>query len=282
MRNDSRSEPAAVEINRRMRKSSKKSTAQCLKSAYYLYSIRGVWMNRYQLSEILFSHMSIVEPYPEGVTKVPVMMDITAFFPGGRGLWLEEELESYPDILVLGQDFSTVSAYQAMLEGGRSDLQSPTWNSLIKLFEESGIPLGNCFFSNVFMGLRNTKSMIGTFPGIKNKYFVKRNVDFLAFQIKTIHPSIIITLGRPASEMMAKLSPDQLSVWEKGKALSMPNNGFIKNNSVFGRTIHCVALEHPSMRNSNVKRRRYKNQDGDYSGHTAEVEMLRDLIKTIR
>jgi hypothetical protein len=42
-----------------------------------------------------------------------------------------------------------------------------------------------------------------------------------------------------------------------------------------GHVCRCVALEHTSMRNSNVKRRVY----GEYRGHEAEVEMLRDALK---
>jgi hypothetical protein len=52
----------------------------------------GVFMKRYKLSEKLFEHINLVEPYPDLVTKVTTMIDITAFFPGGKGLWKEEDL----------------------------------------------------------------------------------------------------------------------------------------------------------------------------------------------
>lgn len=117
--------------------------------------------------------------------------------------------------------------------------------------------------------------MIDKFPGAKNKNFVNWNLDFLLFQIETIKPKLIITLGRPASEMVAKLSRPDLDGWDKGKALSSPDNGYKTYISFNGYVCRCVALEHTSMRNSNVKRRVY----GIHKGHEAEVEMLRDAVK---
>lgn len=71
-----------------------------------------------------------------------------------------------------------------MLEGNKADLDSPTWKNLIKLFNEAGLGLHKCFFSNVFMGLRDTNSMVGKFSGARDKDFVNRNPDFLLFQKK--------------------------------------------------------------------------------------------------
>ena len=213
--------------------------------------------------------------YPDKVKLVEKMLDITAFFPGGRGLWLEQDSTDFPSILILGQDFSTVKAFEAMVEGNKADLNSPTWKNLIKLFKEADVDLKKCFFSNVFMGLRDTQKMTGKFPGARDKDFVNRNLEFLLFQIETIKPEIIITLGRPASEMVARLSRPDLDSWDKGRALSSPDNGYKTNINFNGHICNCVALEHTSMRNSNVRRRVY----GEYRGHEAEVEMLRDALK---
>ena len=74
--------------------------------------------------------------------------------------------------------------------------------------------------------------------------------------------------------MEAKLSRPDLDGWDKGEALISPNNGYKTNISFNGYVCICVALEHTSMRNSNVKRRVY----GKFKGHEAEVEMLRDAL----
>ncbi len=235
-------------------------------------------MKRYELSKLLFDQSPMVKPYPALVSPVVNMLDITAFFPGGQGLWKEEDSQIFPDILVLGQDFSTLSEYEKMARNETSDLKSPTWRELIVLFKAAGVDLHRCFFSNVFIGLRMSESSVGRFPGAKDKAFVKRNLEFLSYQIESIKPQVIITLGRPASEMLSKLSEDLLLDWENGKALSIPHNGIKYDVHIKSSKITCVALEHTSMRNSNVKRRRYKNNEGDFQGNEAEIQMLKDCI----
>ncbi len=231
-------------------------------------------MNRSNLPIILFENMKIVEPYPEKVAPVPKILERTAFFPGGLGLWDSNECERIPSILVLGHDFSTERQYIEMLNEERNGLTDPTWRNLIKLFNEAGIPLEDCFFSNVFIGLRKTKSMTDEFPGNRDKEFVKRNLKFLTYQINMIKPKLIITLGKYAADMLVQLSHTDLSEWKNYEALKKPDVGFIKAVNFNDVKCNCVALEHPSMRNSNVKRRRY----GDFVGNEAETLMLKEAL----
>ena len=98
-------------------------------------------MKRNELPNILYKNIDVIKPYPLNVELVKEMINITAFFPGGRGLWLEDSTDEFPSILVLGQDFSTVKQYENMLQGKASDLESPTWRNLIKLFKEASIDL---------------------------------------------------------------------------------------------------------------------------------------------
>lgn len=77
--------------------------------------------------------------------------------------------------------------------------------------------------------------------------------------------------------MVVKISTPDLDCWEEGKAISSSNNGYKTGISFNGHICDCIALEHTSMRNSNVKRRIY----GNYIGHEAEVEMLRGGINNI-
>jgi uracil-DNA glycosylase len=233
-------------------------------------------MMREELSQKLFKNISLVEPYPDLVAPVDLMLDITAFFPGGKGIWKEEESEVFPSILVLGQDFSTEKEYVRMQKNIVNDIDGPTWRNLRKLFKEANVDLLDCFFSNVFMGLRKTDSMTGKFPGFKDKEFVSRNIKFLLFQIDTIKPKIIITLGKYSAELLASLS-DDLNSWKNSKALREADIGLKRDVKINGNTFTCVALEHPSMRNSNVKRRRYK----DFVGNEAEIRMLKDAFKKI-
>lgn len=142
---------------------------------------------------------------------------------------------------------------------------------MIQLFAEANIELTDCFFTNAFMGLRDTKSMVGKFPGLEDKDFVYRNIEYLKFQISVIKPQMIITLGKYASELLSTTSKD-LFLWSGNRALKMPDVGIIREVKINDHICNCVALEHPSMRNSNVKRRKYKG----LVGNEAEVMMLRD------
>lgn len=75
-----------------------------------------------KLPGVFIKKLQELGEYPDKVKLVEKMLDITAFFPGGRGLWLEQDSTDFPSILILGQDFSTVKAYEAMIEGNKADL----------------------------------------------------------------------------------------------------------------------------------------------------------------
>jgi uracil-DNA glycosylase len=232
-------------------------------------------MRRFCLSDMLFERHKEVKPYPDSVSPIREMVKGTAFFPGGRGIWLEEETDVFPSILVLGQDFSTLDEYLKMLHGKSSDLNCPTWKNIIRLFEQAEIDLIDCFFSNVFVGLRETKSMVGKYPGFKDKEFVQKNLDFLEIQIKEIKPKLIITLGIFAPMMLGNLSSD-LADWKNAKRFKDISEPIKFNVNFRDHQCSCVALIHPSMRKTNVRQRKYKQ----YVGNDAEVEMLKDVLKS--
>lgn len=79
---------------------------------------------------------------------------------------VRKSTDIFPSILVLGQDFSTLEDYLKMSNENANDLDCPTWRNIIRLFDQSGVDRNQCFFSNVFMGLRKTGSMTGVFPGL--------------------------------------------------------------------------------------------------------------------
>jgi len=236
-------------------------------------------MKRDDLSKVLFDRIDMVEPYPTGVVKINKQCGFTAFFPGGEGIWKQNQNQNQnqkskiPTIMVIGQDFSTVNKYILMLAGKANDIDSSTWRNLIKLFNQSGIDLEDCFFTNVFMGLRQSKSMVGEFPGYKDIEFRKRSIEYLKFQIEIVKPRAIITLGKYAAELLA-CTTDDLKAWRNWAALKQPDIGLVKNITIGKHKYNCVALEHPSMRNSNVKRRIYLNK----TGNDAEIAMLNNLL----
>src|SRR5665213_286871 len=141
----------------------------------------------------------LVSPFPSGVEEVPAPMRGTAFFPGGLGLWLPEsgtpvELPT-GQIMVVGQDFNTRRAYEeAMGRGTEVDI-SRTWQVLQELLPKLGVSLGQCFFTNVYMGLRKEGPETGRFPGARDKHFVERCIKFFRKQLEVVRPKLIITLG---------------------------------------------------------------------------------------
>jgi len=202
------------------------------------------------------------------------MIDATAFFPGGKGLWMENEADVFPSILVLGQDFSTVKDYEEMLMGDSNDLECPTWRNLRVLFGKVGIDLSICYFSNVFMGLRKTNSAIGRFPGFRDKEFTQRNIDYLAFQIDVIKPRVIITLGIHAATMLGNLSPIDLSDWKLAKRFRDINSILKQNVDLGSHRCICVSIVHPSMWYPNAKQMCYMNIQGNDAG----ISVLSDAI----
>lgn len=234
-------------------------------------------MKRNDLPDFLFKNIPRFDHYPENVSPVSEMCKTTAFFPGGRGLWLEDgKSDISPEILVLGQDFSTVDYHKELLSGkGKRDIDFPTWRNLIKLLRDDvRIDLKHCFFSNVFMDLRSSGKMTGRFPGFKDAEYVKRSVDFLLFQIAEIKPEVIITLGMFAADMLSRTGVQELSKFRNGEVLKISDEGLKLNVNISGNICTVVALEHPSMRFLNVKRRKFLAE----TGNNAEIKMLKTAI----
>ena len=230
-------------------------------------------LKREEISKVLFNKIpEFIKSEPKNVQKVKKMVDTTAFFPGGKGLWLEDDQKDIlPDILILGQDFSHVEYYNQVASGDIKDIDGATWRNMIKLFKEAEIDFNRCFFSNVFMGLRVSDSMTGNFPGKRSKTYVNESLQFLLFQIETIKPKVIITLGKNPADILSRLNVKGIEIFKNGEVLKTKDEGLKYDVDISGHKCAVLALEHPSMRNSNVKRRVFK----EFTGNLAEVEMLK-------
>lgn len=234
-------------------------------------------LTRAEISSYLFEKLSIFEPWPPKVVAIPAMIAGTAFFPGGAGLWLEEESTYFPDIMILGQDFSTRDQHMAMLLGRERDIDSPTWRNFMQFAAQAGLDLKRCFFTNALMGLRDGGSSQGPNPGYKkrNKLFVQRSHEFLRMQFETIQPKLTVVLGMPAAQVLSDCSSDLIR-WKKCTYREMDERkaAFIANAAIPDVRTSFVSLVHPSYRGLNVAMRRYKGLEGN----DAEVALLRDAI----
>jgi hypothetical protein len=95
------------------------------------------------MANLLWNEMgSVMPPYPSGVAPVPEPFPGTGFFPGGLGLWMEDLCDSvnFPaeQIMVVGQDFNTVAAYNRARQLGGEISTSPTWKKFLPILSTSG------------------------------------------------------------------------------------------------------------------------------------------------
>ncbi|QLA15938.1 uracil-DNA glycosylase family protein [Desulfolutivibrio sulfoxidireducens] len=237
-------------------------------------------------SVALFEKAAMVKPYPPSVLEVPHQLPSTAFFPGGYGLWLGNslcgptELPPFPfgGIMAVGQDFHSKKQYdQTRMHPGKN-LTKGMWPCFKEVYEKAGADFNNTFFTNAYMGLRKEDKSTGAFSGATDKSFVKRCQSFFLEQVETQQPTLILALGKMVVPFMADLSYD-LQCWNgKREIASIQNGKQIVEGARFGIKGHqCVVafLLHPSMRNQNLRHRKYKELDSC----PADIQVFKDALK---
>lgn len=204
---------------------------------------------------------SLVGPYPPGVLRVPEPIGGTAFFPGGLGLWLEQDyaLQPFPkNFMVVGQDFNTFATYERVRTAGSEVDSSPTWRNISRIFPMLDVPLKDCFFTNVYMGLRAVGPEIGRFPGAKDRRYAARCVTFFRRQLEVVRPKIILTLGL---EPLRFLGHGVFGFRPPG-TMSRCDQIYLSLAVAHGE-VALVALTHPSLYFVNVRHRRFGALRGD-------------------
>ena len=227
--------------------------------------------NRVQQATQLWSEVNAaVSPYPHGVLAVPEPLKGTAFFPGGLGLWVDGEQaplsSSLPRVLIVGQDFNTLRAYNRFCRVGTEVGFSATWRNLLPILSTAGVPCEACVFTNFYMGLRESGPESGQFAGAKDPSFKERCASFFIRQVNVWKPTLILTLGLPTliavAGVFGERAPDKICDCD-----------FIFHNLCMGHGLGAlVALTHPSYYRANIGRRRYR----DLEGATAEQAMITD------
>jgi hypothetical protein len=225
--------------------------------------------------------------YPDGVVEVPEAISGLAFFPGGYGLYGAQKGRALPEfpkggIMVLGHDFHSKAGYDESRCRGGERVEMPTWRNLLELFDAVGVPLGRCFFTNLYMGLRQGTATTGRFPGARDAAFVMHCKAFLLEQIRAQRPTLVLTLGVNVPPVLGALSPE-LASWARKRGLKhLDAAGPVKKGVTFTgvddfRTT-VVALIHPCMRHGSLRHRRY----GGKEGADAELAMLREGLAEAR
>jgi uracil-DNA glycosylase len=217
---------------------------------------------------------SAVSPFPEGTADVPEPIKGTAFFPGGLGLWLHENGSGESpigQIMIVGQDFNSERVYEQARRDGTEVGSSATWKALQRLLTASDVSLNQCFFTNLYMGLRKGGSETGRFPGARDRNFVQRCLAFFITQMEVVRPKLILTLGVEPFRVLATHlfhvpAPKTLSACVEIRPSVQLVHG--------GATV--VALTHPSFYDANVWRRKYAG----LTGAEAEKAMIADGMKS--
>lgn len=231
----------------------------------------------------LFADLQLVMPYPPGVVPVPEQIQGTSFFPGGTGLWCgtSGKIPAFPTggIMVLGHDFHSVAGYEWSRVNEAENLRTPTWRHLLQLLSRLPVDLERCFFTNIYMGLREGKTTTGPFPGAASPEFVKRCEEFFLLQAAMQRPALILALGAQVPAFLARLSPE-LASWASLKTFPARDaaDGSLVEGVTFGSpSAHsCVvaSLVHPSFRPSNIRHRHWRTFVGD----VAELALVREAL----
>lgn len=115
-------------------------------------------------------------------------------------------------VMVLGHDFHSRTRYDKSFALGGEPRNVPTWRNLLELLGAAGVEPKNCFFTNLYMGLRSGRRTTGVFPGASDAQFRRHRQDFFLSQLSVQRPRLVITLGIHVPPVIGDLS-DQLEPW---------------------------------------------------------------------
>lgn len=176
----------------------------------------------------LVDRLAAFGEYPPGVAPPPVedaqRIPGTAFFPAGFGLWNPDgglpELPTRP-VVIVGHNWGDLPSYRAIFNNRAEYLETwpekkkkgqPTWWNLIPLLREGGVGPEECFFTNALMGLKNDgKGCRG--PMSEDPTYRRKCREFLKFQLETLRPSVVITLGEDAKDLLYQVAPNDVKSW---------------------------------------------------------------------
>lgn len=198
----------------------------------------------------LWTHLEAMEnelrfdgkSYPKGRCSFPFKLIGQGFFPGGDGLWREDEnieRESRREmplggIVFLANDFGTLRTYEKLHSRGYEN--PPTWRHLKERIRRARLPKDRLFCTNAILGLRTGDSVTAldqsAWPGAST--FGSFCHEFLICQIEILRPRLLVILGP-----VARSSVEAMGVIVKGGSRLTPKA------TIGGHTtaVHCSS--HP-------------------------------------
>lgn len=150
------------------------------------------------------------------VTPPPVvpweLVDGTAFFPGGSGLWRGRSNggslpEHFPDrcVMFVGHNYDNVSGFDRAVRD-RGEVERPFWRDrFIPILEAAGVLPGRCFFTNALVGFK-AGTALGKVAAVDG--YEQQCTAFLARQIEIVGPAAIVSLGAEALRRVRRVTVD--------------------------------------------------------------------------
>ncbi|HYN64934.1 MAG TPA: uracil-DNA glycosylase family protein [Candidatus Limnocylindrales bacterium] len=147
-------------------------------------------------------------------------------------------------VMVIAHNVDAVEKFKGRLDrkephGGRVKTMA-YWSGMYTLLDAAGIRRQECFFTNVFVGLKAGCKPEGSLRVGRNADFRAWCSSFLAEQVREMRPRTIAVMGVPAWRFLGGMAPD-LSGW-----LSPPVPAAAIRTTIGGHAIVAVPLLHPS------------------------------------
>ncbi|HEY1255361.1 MAG TPA: hypothetical protein VGF01_11310 [Terracidiphilus sp.] len=170
------------------------------------------------------------QAYPAGMSCFPFRLTGQGFFPGGDGLWREEDhifksssgLVATRGIMFLGNDFGTCKSYERLRKKG---FENPlTWKHVKRRIARAELPSSLTFFTNAVMGLRDGGTALEKKDWDAVPLFKNFCREFLIFQIETLQPKLIVVMGTVPKATLDSLAIGTAVASERFPKLKIGNN----------------------------------------------------------
>jgi hypothetical protein len=165
------------------------------------------------VGELLRAMAETVTDYHPSVGRtgstVAGMIQGTACFPGGSGLWRGKENGGpLPDcfsenpVMFVGHNFDSERGYAISLARG-GEAEGDFWTRLIWILEAAPLTPDACFFTNVLMGLKPAKAE-GDMPSVPG--YCEQCRRFLTRQVEIVRPRAVVALGSQSANYVSELN----------------------------------------------------------------------------
>lgn len=174
-------------------------------------------MAKPELSELVIQKLldtmhAVVTDFDSEVRRPPSkasdLIQGTAFFPGGTGLWRGDKPggklpEYFPldSVMLVGHNFDSITAFERSLKRG-GECEGQFWKKMLGMLGSAGLSPERCFFTNALMGFK-PGSATGKMPG--DKRYRDQCLSFLRKQIDIVQPKAVVALGNDAQDLLLRL-----------------------------------------------------------------------------